>query len=117
MSRNLRGSSPLIRGVPKLSSAAYLVAQDTDKEALSEILTGRLRLPEHQERGPCSCPLRKRFRVHLESGSVHRMSDKFAMHGMHNGLKTAMCPELVVNVVEMVAERLQADTQRPCDFT
>ena len=38
------------------------------------------------------------------------------MHGMHNGLKPAMCSELVVDVVEMVAERLQADPKRPGDF-
>ena len=38
------------------------------------------------------------------------------MHSMHNGLKPAMCPELVVDVVEMIAERLQADPERPGDF-
>ena len=66
---------------------------------------------------PAYYPLRRRFRAHLEFGSVRGISDEFAMHGMHNGLKTAMCSELVVNVVEMVAECLQADTQRPGDFT
>ena len=80
-------------------------------------LAGMSRASRTSGKGTDSCPLRRRFGAHVEFGSVHDISDKFAMHGMHNGLKTAMCPELVVNVVEMVAECLQADTQRPGDFT
>ena len=38
------------------------------------------------------------------------------MHGVHNGLKPAMRSELVVDVVEMVGEFLQADPQRPGAF-
>jgi len=44
------------------------------------------------------------------------MSDKFAPHGVHNGLKTAMCFEFLVHVVEMVAEGLQTNPQRTSDF-
>lgn len=51
-----------------------------------------------------------------EIGHAYETSDELTMHGMHNGLKPAMCSELVVDVVEMVAERLQADPQCPGNF-
>jgi hypothetical protein len=35
---------------------------------------------------------------------------------MHNGLESVMCSKLVVGVVEMVAQRLQADPKFPGDF-
>ena len=55
-------------------------------------------------------------RNHPEFGHAYETSDELTMHGMHNGLKPAMCSELVVDVVEMVAKRLQADPKRPGDF-
>jgi hypothetical protein len=58
-----------------------------------------------------------RLSAHFEprSPTVHGIS-KLATHGMHNGMKTAMCSELLVDVVKMVAECLQTDPQRPGDF-
>ena len=50
--------------------------------------------------------LRRRFQQALNSATRHDTSDKLAMHGMHNGLKPVMCSQLVVDVVEMVAECL-----------
>ena len=38
------------------------------------------------------------------------------MYGMHHGLKPIMCAKFVVDVVEMVAKCLQADTKCPRDF-
>jgi hypothetical protein len=38
------------------------------------------------------------------------------MHSMHNRLNPAMGSELVADVVEMIAECLQTDPQRPSDF-
>ena len=43
-------------------------------------------------------------------------SNELTMHGMHNSLEAVMCPKLVVDVVEMVAECLQADPKFPGDF-
>lgn len=49
-------------------------------------------------------------------GHTHDASDDLTMHGMHNGLKPVPCLKLVVDVVEMVTECLQADPKFPCDF-
>ena len=51
-----------------------------------------------------------------ETRQANDTSEKLTMHGMHNGLKTVVCTQLVVNVVEMVAEGLQADPKCPGDF-
>jgi hypothetical protein len=38
------------------------------------------------------------------------------MHSVHNGLEPVMCSQLIVDVVEMVAECLQADPKFPSDL-
>ena len=43
-------------------------------------------------------------------------SDKPTVHGMHDGLKPIVGAELLVNVVEMVAKRLQGDPKTLGDF-
>jgi hypothetical protein len=43
-------------------------------------------------------------------------SDKLPMHGMHDGLKPIVGAKLLVDVVEMVAERLQGYPKIPGDF-
>jgi hypothetical protein len=52
----------------------------------------------------------------VRSGQANGTSEKIAMHGMHNGLKSVVRTQLAVSVVEMVAERLQADPKFPGDF-
>ena len=52
----------------------------------------------------------------VELGHAHNTSDKLTMHGMHHGLRPVMCSQLVVDVVEMVAECLQADPKFSGDF-
>jgi hypothetical protein len=43
-------------------------------------------------------------------------SNELTMHGMHNSLEAVVRPKLVVDVVEMVAECLQANPKFPGDF-
>ena len=43
-------------------------------------------------------------------------SDKLPMHGMHDGLKSIVCSEFLVDVVEMVAECLQGYPKILGDF-
>jgi hypothetical protein len=43
-------------------------------------------------------------------------SDKLAVQGMHDGLKPIMGAQLLVDVVEMVAERLQCNPKRFSDL-
>ena len=43
-------------------------------------------------------------------------SDELTMYGMHYGLKPTVCTEFVVDVMEMIAKCLQANTKCPRDF-
>jgi hypothetical protein len=52
----------------------------------------------------------------VEFGRVRDISDDLMMHSVHNGLKPVVCSQLVVDVVEMVAECLQADPKFPRDL-
>jgi predicted nucleic-acid-binding protein len=45
-----------------------------------------------------------------------KRSDKLAVHGMHDGLKSIMCSEFLVDVVEMIAECLQRYPKTMGDF-
>ena len=38
------------------------------------------------------------------------------MHGMHDGLESIVGTKLLVDVVEMVAERLEGNPKSSCDF-
>jgi hypothetical protein len=52
----------------------------------------------------------------VEFGQLRDISDNLMMHRVHNSLEPVMCSQLVVDVVEMVAECLQADPKFPRDL-
>jgi hypothetical protein len=53
----------------------------------------------------------------IRIGHTCGTSDQLAVHGMHHGLKPVMCTKLVVDVVQMVSECLQADPKFPGNFS
>ena len=42
--------------------------------------------------------------------------NQFALHGIHDRFQAIVGAQFLIDVVQMVAQRLQADVQRLCDF-
>jgi hypothetical protein len=63
------------------------------------------------------CGVTKRSLKSCDAGpQLQCRSNEFALHGIHNRFQTIVGAQLLIDVVQVVAQRLQADIQGLCDF-